>query len=190
MPSGTGLKEEECQPCREPPYRACPHGSRAQRAAPRAALQAGAVGFYGPTWSPSHSTPGGTCPGLAEPLPGHQGEIAPTEPCKGGHSCAPASPLCSVMPLNLSTCPSRSVDGGVGPSLERARAVEPLQGSSCRDSRSPGPGWVLSGLGVPAPAQALWVSQRILVSAYEKRRGGARGGDASKWPVSLPHSRE
>lgn len=50
--------------------------------------------------------------------------------------------------------------------------------------------WVLSVLGVPAPAQALWVSQRILVSAYEKRRGEARGGDASKWPVSLPHSRE
>lgn len=77
---------------------------KAHRAAPRAALQAGAVGFHGPTWAPSHPHLGGTSPGLAEPLPGHQEEIAPPEPCKGGHSCAPASPsqLCPCQPPLLS----------------------------------------------------------------------------------------
>lgn len=69
--------------------------------------------------------------------------------------------------------------------------MEPLCKAAAAGTHVPlGPGWVLSVVGVPAPAQAVWVSQRILVSAYEKRRGGACGGDAGKWPASLPHSRE
>lgn len=103
MPSGTVPMEGECQPCREPPYRACPYGSEprphraAPRAAPRAALQAGGVGSYRPIWSRSHPTPGrAAAHALLSPFLGAGGDCT-TQTLQGGTTTVslPAPSACS-----------------------------------------------------------------------------------------------
>lgn len=177
----------------ENPPTFCPYGSRAQphRAAPSAALQAGAVGFCRPRWF--HPTPHLEGHSPTESLPRDQGEIAPHRALQGETTSVPLpAPSAHSCPCSSPHAPPAVwmevwQPAGV---WDEHGTVEPLQGSSCRDTRSPGPRLGALCDGCPGPSTALWLSQRILVSAYEKRRGGARGGDASKWPASLPHSRE
>lgn len=100
MPGGTAPKEGDCQAWREPPYRACPYGSRDKphRAAPRAALQAGLGGSRGPHGF-IHPSPGGA-PAQAplSPFLGIRGDCTSQSPARGYHSRAPATPSAHLCP--------------------------------------------------------------------------------------------
>lgn len=147
MPSGTFPKEGECQPCREPPY-----SVSLWIKSPDQLCRLGLWGSVGPDGS--HPTPHlqGHSPGPAESLPGDQGEIARHRALQGWRCGSQPGFGMSTGQWNL----CRAAAAGTQVPL--------------------GPGWALSGMGVPAPAQHCGFHSVFWSVLTRRGVGGPAGG--------------